>query len=494
MTRINSLTDLPEDCKELLGLCELIWDIEDANVQEIRERIIKDIDQSIVSERLIVKILNSVFINRTKRMKPIADLLQLLTTKDNLCLKEKFYQYCKEIKTILILRKCIQGEIPEEYTDKTEEDIFNVYESGSLENAIVWDNFEELQKIHKLDGIKFDTEKHKMSILSFAASWGSVSCFKYLVMNGEKVTQEDYENAFTGNSREIIDMLKEQFQITNKCIDNAVLGHHNNLVNEIMEQYNLEYSWATCLNHYNLPCYFSKLFKVIYVDYKDIYQDSALTSASKFGLVPIVRLLIETEHSNIEQVNRYEQTPLLCAAENNFVGVMKVLLEKNAKVDVKDVYKRTPLISASNFNSIDAVKLLIHHGAKVDSVDELGNSPLHIACANGSDDLVKFLLENGANIELKNNDGLTPLWVASSSNSIGCVEILLDHNADAEAKNAQGWTPLMIASQFNRADIVKLLVEHKANVEYSTESGETSMEIARKFGSKDVFNLLTDKK
>ncbi|EAX92895.1 hypothetical protein TVAG_186650 [Trichomonas vaginalis G3] len=490
MTKINSLESLPADCQKLLWICESVWDINESNLFEIRQKIVYALENNILTERNVVKILNSVFSIRVRKMKLIADLLEQLLTQDKVLLKEKYFLYAKELKTILIRRKALEGDVPPEYEEKQEEDILQIYEKGTVEYCIVWDDYETLDKLYTAEGFMFDDKRHHKSILSCAALRGSVNCFKYLVLKGEKITQEDYEYAFAGNNKEILEMCEKDFQVTPQCIDNAVKWHHNKMVQEIMQNHELEYSWNTSLQNYNLPCYFTKLFKINYVNFKDIHQDNALIVAARFGLVPIVKLLLDEENAGIEEVNKYDQTALIAACENNFVGAMKVLIAHQANINVRDVFQRTPLISATNYNAVDAVRLLLANGAKVDDVDEQGNSALHITARENFVEILDILLEYKAKIDIKNNDGLTPLWLASSAGHPEIVKTLISHGADIEVKNQDGWTPLMIAAQFNRHEVAKCLMDAKADVNVKTADGLTAMDIAKNHGSRDAYRVL----
>ena len=53
------------------------------------------------------------------------------------------------------------------------------------------------------------------------------------------------------------------------------------------------------------------------------------------------------------------------------------------------------------------VKLLLDRGARVDLKNQLGHSILMIACMNGEFNIAKLLLEKGAQIDARSNDGLT---------------------------------------------------------------------------------------
>jgi ankyrin repeat protein len=51
------------------------------------------------------------------------------------------------------------------------------------------------------------------------------------------------------------------------------------------------------------------------------------------------------------------------------------------------------------------VKLLLEKGAKLETKDSFGQTPLSWAAAKGHEAVVKLLLEKGAELETKSNSG-----------------------------------------------------------------------------------------
>ncbi|KAH6977638.1 hypothetical protein EDB80DRAFT_265352 [Ilyonectria destructans] len=103
-------------------------------------------------------------------------------------------------------------------------------------------------------------------------------------------------------------------------------------------------------------------------------------------------------------------TDLMVASYYGHRVVVKLLLEKGAKIEAKDSsYGRTPLKWAAHNGHEATVKLLLEKGADVEAKDEHGRTPLSWAAANGHEAIVKLLLEKGAKIEAKDIWGRTPL-------------------------------------------------------------------------------------
>lgn len=100
---------------------------------------------------------------------------------------------------------------------------------------------------------------------------------------------------------------------------------------------------------------------------------------------------------NIHSEDRY---PLLHAVEEQSPLIVKILLEANANVNIKDKTGETPLTSAVIDENVEILKLLLEYTDK-DSIDEIGSiwvkSPLGIAFRKVNLEIIELLLKNGAN-------------------------------------------------------------------------------------------------
>jgi ankyrin repeat protein len=180
-------------------------------------------------------------------------------------------------------------------------------------------------------------------------------------------------------------------------------------------------------------------------------------------------------------------TPLLLAAENGQLEVVKLLLEKGADVNAKSSYNTihecaTPLIGAcevakdfgrlggglppgtrvvttKKHGYLEVVKLLLEKGAKVDVKNNFGNTALLIASGNGQSDVVKLLLDKGASVDLGNNQGVTPLLMAAQYGDVDVITPLLAKGANPNTamSGQKAWTPISIAQVNHFTNVVELL-------------------------------------
>jgi hypothetical protein len=87
-------------------------------------------------------------------------------------------------------------------------------------------------------------------------------------------------------------------------------------------------------------------------------------------------------------------------------------------------------------------RLLLDRGADVDARDLKGHTALAWACKWGNGNGARFLISRGAAVNLATNDGQTPLHFAASYNFVDAARLLLQHGARIDVMSALGESPL----------------------------------------------------
>ena len=108
----------------------------------------------------------------------------------------------------------------------------------------------------------------------------------------------------------------------------------------------------------------------------------------------------------------FDDTPLITAARNGHVELVRVLLEDGANVETVNNFQETALHRATYYGQLEVCRLLLDWGAKVDPLDILRDTPLYYAANKGNLSMVKLLVERGADVKLRNNKGQTASDVA----------------------------------------------------------------------------------
>ncbi|KAJ6078697.1 hypothetical protein N7467_008450 [Penicillium canescens] len=214
--------------------------------------------------------------------------------------------------------------------------------------------------------------------------------------------------------------------------------------------------------------------------------------AAYHGHNAVVKLLLE-KNANIETKNMFDYTPLSYAASNGHEAVVRLLLENNANIETKSRWENTPLSYAAFHGHEAVVKLLLQNNANIETKNRWERTPLSYAAFHGHEAVVKLLLQNNANIEAMDESGQTPISDAALNGHEAVVKLLLENNANIETMNELGETPLSNAALNGHEAVVKLLLENNANVETRNELGRTPLSYASSMGHEKVVRLLLEK-
>ncbi|KAF5632671.1 ankyrin repeat-containing protein [Fusarium sp. NRRL 52700] len=155
---------------------------------------------------------------------------------------------------------------------------------------------------------------------------------------------------------------------------------------------------------------------------------------------------------------------LLRAAGEGHDEVVRLLLDSNIEVDVKDACQRTPLSIASEKGHKTIVELLLGtYELDVDARDCWKRTPLLWAAETGNVEIVKILLETQkAKVNARDFYGYTPLWLAAGNNHKTGVEILGSDEIDVDQKDdICGQTPLSWDAGNGCQDVVDLFLNEK---------------------------------
>ena len=130
--------------------------------------------------------------------------------------------------------------------------------------------------------------------------------------------------------------------------------------------------------------------------------------------------------------------------------IIKLLLDKGAKVNTEDSDGLTPLhFLCIYYPELDIIKFLVERGAKVNAQDSIGWTPLHLLCCHHPNlDIINFLIEQGADVNAQDSDDLTPLHLLCRFNvnlaSLASIEYLIEAGANVNNKSSKGIYPLQI--------------------------------------------------
>jgi uncharacterized protein len=193
----------------------------------------------------------------------------------------------------------------------------------------------------------------------------------------------------------------------------------------------------------------------------------------------------------IGDVDQSGWTPLHHAAQNGFVSIVQLFLEreKNGQQAWNDHCDDSESASCSN------LRQTIH------SQSNYGRTPLHCAAwRNENQSVVEILLNKGAQVNAQDIDGQTALMEAIKYGQGTIAQLLLDHGADPRLKDRFGHTPLFMAVDLGQVVTVRLLLESSTTVHdedlvniKETTHGHTPLHVAASHGYESIVQLLCDK-
>ena len=224
------------------------------------------------------------------------------------------------------------------------------------------------------------------------------------------------------------------------------------------------------------------------IDERDRSGLTALHYAVKFGAVGIVKLLLK-RNATYNVADMLGMTPLhwACRAPIS-CEILQVLIECGSNLEARDHKEKTPLhIAVTNhwcFNGLQAVEMLIQHKANLGALDNNQNTPL-VARFFGPDHLdntaiVMLLINNMTSTELDYRNprhGNTALHYAILprtefiGNRYEITTALLQNNVNPDIQDDDGKTPLHLASFDDQKDYILLLMKYGANKKLADQFG-----------------------
>ena len=229
---------------------------------------------------------------------------------------------------------------------------------------------------------------------------------------------------------------------------------------------------------------------------KTYFGETALYLASSRGAVRSAGILLRRSKAELEERNNEGMTPLLQASKSGHAGVVQLLVNAGASINVVDGDTRlSPLHFAARRNNRELIQFLVEEGADIEARSRTMQPPLlvavffecyeaacvlgdlgadlyakganeitalHIAAMSGNSRMVSFLIERGSDIDAAADNGITPLGVAAEEGHGMVVSILLDRGANVEAGNDEKQRPLHFAARWGYLDVAEILLEHGA--------------------------------
>ncbi len=216
------------------------------------------------------------------------------------------------------------------------------------------------------------------------------------------------------------------------------------------------------------------------------------------------------------------KTPLHYAIEKERIGLVHVLLQKKAKVDVCDIKGHAPMDYALRQSHYGIIVLLIDYGSSYDSLYEVrvlyaalkeekyslakqifvskrvspnilfdeGQTPLQFAVCSKSHEMVLFLLSCGAVLDKWSIYGKTALHYALDIKDEKIITTLIAACNGFDEADKDGNTPLHYAARHGLVSSAKKLIEVGALIDKKNLRKQTPLQVALRYNKIEVFCMI----
>ncbi|XP_065200646.1 histone-lysine N-methyltransferase EHMT1 isoform X2 [Planococcus citri] len=213
--------------------------------------------------------------------------------------------------------------------------------------------------------------------------------------------------------------------------------------------------------------------------YREHVMGSALHAASAGGFIAIVHILTQAG-SQLDLLDREQNTSLMLAALNGHNDVVKYLVKAGANVSFKGKDGMAALHLAAKSGNLEACYYLLSNPKSprdyVNFVDDGGWTPLVWAAEFNHLDVALYLLSRGADPFVRDVEQNIALHWASFTGSVDTTEVLLNYNSDINCTNVHGDTPLHICARQDHYACVVLLLAHKARTDIVNKAGQLAVD------------------
>lgn len=207
------------------------------------------------------------------------------------------------------------------------------------------------------------------------------------------------------------------------------------------------------------------------------------------GDVDSVKQILK-RHNCCNHADDEGRTALQIASASGSFGMLKTLLNAEARVDLASMMEQSPLLEAVYMGHLEIIKELLDKGADTEARNPKGWTAIHLAATWNRTDMLSLLIEKGADLEAKDKEGRTALHSAATKGHQDCVKLLLEAGADKDARSKDGRTAIFRAAANGYPEIVDSLLDAGADSHIRALNGETPYDAALEKGHTAVLEIL----
>lgn len=198
-----------------------------------------------------------------------------------------------------------------------------------------------------------------------------------------------------------------------------------------------------------------------------------------------------SQTADLNKADAQGRTALHRASLEGDEKLVRELIQKGARVDVKDQDGRTPVHLAAGGGHVAALAALIKHTPAISGArDNQLVTPLRLAVRGGHTTAVELLLkQHYVTGDDRGAGNHTVLHEAAEADQVAIARLLLENEAKARTRNGQGKAPIDVSK--SRA-MIALLRQHGAGARRPSPEENALMDAVKR-GDKDTVQKLLDK-
>ncbi|XXG99886.1 hypothetical protein Hte_006227 [Hypoxylon texense] len=222
----------------------------------------------------------------------------------------------------------------------------------------------------------------------------------------------------------------------------------------------------------------------------------AVQLSSRFGALPILKLLIAHGHSLVGGDSNH-RTALHWAARGGFVDVVHTILQSGADASPKTEDGMTPLHWAAKHGHARVVEELLSRTNPAEAALD-GRTALHWASSRGHISVVKLLLsDKRVDVGCHSQNGWTALhWAACSGNRavvVHGVEKSVQDGGSSSESPPEAFSSISGGETKGHEEVVRLLLDSGASPSAQNKQHQTALHWAAASGNAKIVRLLLDR-
>lgn len=221
-----------------------------------------------------------------------------------------------------------------------------------------------------------------------------------------------------------------------------------------------------------------------------------LVTAAGNNRLEMVRLLLSKGADINANKGDYDKTALHRAVEMGYTAIADYLIKSGARLDIADRQGRTPVYYAVSNSYTGLIRLFVSKGETILVKDKYNNYAVLYALENGYTEPLDMALSPQNHLSAANAKelvGSTLLHSAVTAGSKKYVQYCLDKGVSIDARDRNGLTPLFKLFQRRRFELAPFLLEKGADVNAVDSTGNTPVFYAAAMGNLELFQTFAPK-